>query len=129
VRPLPATKLAAALVAAALFSSVARAQSPAAPFVYDAQVTTAPSTIIPANPARKAIEFCNPNAAITVAICPAVQRRTGAAITCAVNGRGSVTLPPSTCWSKTASQGATFPTAWSGVAASGSPFITIFEIE
>jgi hypothetical protein len=117
----------AAILAVAAFASPAHAQQ--APFVYDAQVTTSPSTVIPANPARKAIEFCNPNAAITVAICPAVQRRTGAAITCAVNGRGSITLPPSTCWSKTAAAGATFPTAWSGVAASGSPFITILEIE
>lgn len=126
--PLPSLRLAAALAVAAIFcASEARAQS--APFVYDAQVTTSPSTIIPANNARKAIEFCNPNAAITVAVCPAVQRRTGAAIVCAVNGRGSITLPPSTCWSKTAMTGGTFPTAWSGVAASGSPFITIFEIE
>lgn len=125
MRPLP--QLAAALVAAAIFSGEAHAQS--APFVYDAQVTTTPSTVIPANNARKAIEFCNPNAAITVAVCPAVQRRTSAAITCAVNGRGSVTLPPSTCWSKSALTGGTFPSAWSGVAASGSAFITIFEID
>jgi hypothetical protein len=117
------------LAAAALLGLVAGASAQSAPFVYDAQVTTSPSTIIPANGTRKAIEFCNPNATVTVAICPAVQRRTAAVITCAVNGRGSVTLPPSTCWSKTAIPGGTFPSAWSGVAASGTVFITIFEIE
>jgi hypothetical protein len=121
----------AALVAGAILFSVAPAiaQQPAAPFVYDAQVTTSPTQIIIQSNTRKAIEFCNPNASISVAICPAASRRTGNPLTCAYNGRGSITLPPSTCWAKYAVAGGTLPSAWNGVAASGTANITIFELE
>lgn len=121
------TQLVAAFVAAIF--SITQAHAQKAPYDYDAQVTTAPSQIIPENAARKSIEFCNPNASITVAICSVTSRRTGAALTCAINGRGSVTLPPSTCWGKSAPQGGTLPSAWNGVAASGTANITVLEIE
>lgn len=118
--------LAAGLVAAA---SSALAQQPAAPFVWDAQVTTTPSQIIAASNARKAVEFCNPNASVSVAICPVASRRTGTALTCAFNGRGSITIAPSMCWGKYAVAGGTLPSAWNGVAASGTVNITVFELE
>lgn len=122
--------LVAAVLAAATPSLAQTNTTPQQPFLYDAQVTTAPVVIIPSNTARRSIEFCNPNAAITVAVCPVIQRRTGAGIVCAVNGRGSITLPPSACWSKTTTaQGSPLATAWYGVAASSTVFISAFETE
>lgn len=129
--PVSSWRLAAALAVAAIFPFAAQAQSPAPPYVYDAQVTTAPSQIIIANPARRSITFCNPNASISVAVCPVVQRRTAATLTCAFNGRGSVTIPATMCFSLQQPPGSAVPlsTAWNGVAASGTANITVFEIE
>jgi len=59
------------------------------PYVYPQTVGTTASSVLPANPARKQIFFHNPNASATVAVCPAVSRKDGSAITCAVNGAGS----------------------------------------
>lgn len=123
--------LAAALAVAAFFVPAVQAQSPSPPFVYDAQVTTSPSQIIVANSARRAITFCNPNASVSVAICPVAQRRTAATLTCAFNGRGSITLPATMCFSLQQPPGSAVPlsTAWNGVAASGTANITVIEIE
>jgi hypothetical protein len=124
------SRLVAVLVAATF--SCAHAQTsttPEQPFVRQITVATTPAQIMPRNDSRTSIEFCNPNASITCAVCPTLSRVNSAAITCAVNGAGSVTLPPSTCWGKeAASQASKLKTSWNAVCSS-SAAMTAFETE
>lgn len=131
-----ASRLIPTLAAVAFLASAAPSfgqganTTPLPPFVLPATVGTSPSLVAPQNPARRSIEFCNPNASATIAVCPVRSRVDSSAITCAINGSGSVTIAPSWCWKKDAApQGSTLPTAWNAVASSGSSKITVFETE
>jgi hypothetical protein len=126
---LPVKPQLVALLVAATFSC-AHAQTsttPEQPFVRQITVGATPTQIMPRNDQRSSIEFCNPNASITCAVCPTLSRVNSAAITCAVNGAGSVTLPVSTCWGKDV-QGTKLKTSWNAVCSS-SAAMTAFETE
>jgi hypothetical protein len=119
----------AALLAA--FPALAQTNTtPLPPFVRPATVGTSPVLVAPQNDARRSIEFCNPNVTAVIAVCPVRSRVDASAITCAVNGAGSVTIPPSNCWGKTiVTQSATLPTAWNAIADTAASKITVFETE
>lgn len=118
------------LASVCLLPVPASAQSPEQPYVFPATVGTSPAQIVPSVATRRSIEFCNPNATLTIAVCPVRSRSNSALITCAINGAGSVTIPPSWCWGKTAPlQGSTVPSAWNGVASGGGAAITVFTTE
>lgn len=119
----------AAVLAAATPSWAQTNTTAEQPFVFPGVVTTSPSQALPFNASRQTLEFCNPNATISCAVCPAVSRKSpNPAITCALNGAGSVTLPPSACWGKSVSTPNKLKTAWN-VVCSGSGNFTAFETE
>jgi hypothetical protein len=68
--------------------------SPQMPFDFPATVGTSSAMVVGQNLSRRRIEFYNPSAPATVAVCPTISRATAAAITCTVNGAGSITLLP-----------------------------------
>lgn len=104
--------------------------APEQPFVLPTTVGTSPVEIAPLNPARRSIEFCNPNATATCSVCPYRSRLDSSVITCAVNGAGSVTLPASWCWGKTTTpQTSTLKSAWYGVCSSSGQKLSVFETE
>lgn len=120
----------AALVVAAALRTAALAQVP--PYAYPRALTTSPTQVLADNPARKRLIFFNPNATVTVAVCPVLSRVNSAAITCAVNGAGSITLLPYGSFVVEGGSAGGGPlqmrTAWNGVA-SGSGNLTILEFE
>lgn len=123
-----------ALALAAFFLLTAQTPSPSPPYVYPVTLGTSQAQILAANPARKRLVFINPNAAVTIAVCPAGPRRdTGATFTCAVNSAGSVTLQPygSFVLDGGAASGPPLAmgSAWNAVAASPSSALTIMEFE
>lgn len=117
---------------AAAFSFGAQAQTNTTaeqPYVFPGTVSTSPSQVLPFNPSRQSLELCNPNQTIICAVCPAVSRKSpNPAITCALYGAGSVTIPPSWCWGKTVTTPNKVKTAWNAVC-SGSGNFTAFETE
>ena len=118
------------LVALALLlaPSIAFAQTP--PYDYPLTIGTSPVQVLAANTARKRLVFVNPNATATVAVCPAVSRVNSAAITCAVNGAGSITILPYASFTVDGvGQNGALPSAWNGIASAGSSALTILEFE
>lgn len=118
--------LVAAVLAAATPSLAQTNTTPLPPFVYPLTVGTSPAQILPFQD-RRSVEFCNPNASITCAVCPQISAKNSAVITCAINGAGSVTLPPSYCWGKSGAPPSLLNSAWNGVCSS-SGNLTAFEI-
>lgn len=114
------------LALASLIVLPAAAQTPALPYVYPVAVGAASAQAIGANPARRRIEFYNPNDAIKIAVCPQVSRANSALITCAVNGAGSVTLLPYQSYRLDGVNNGLVNSAWNAI---GSGNLTIFEWE
>ena len=121
------------LAAALLLGAAAPSFAQTAPYVHAATVGTSPITAAPSNPLRKKIVLYNPNATAIVAFCPAGPNRdTGATVTCAVNGAGSITLQPYTGFVLQGSNGAAplgMPSAWNVVANSGGSTFTFIDFE
>jgi len=128
-RRIATASVAAACVFWAAAGSLAQQNSTANPFVWSATVTTAPAQVIGLNNSRKRIKFYNPNASVTVAVCPLYSRNAGSTFTCAVNGAGSITiLPYSSAQLDGMPPTMLVPTGWNAVG-SGSGNLTIFEWE
>jgi hypothetical protein len=119
------------LAAALLAGSPAAAQTP--PYVHGATVGTSPIQALATNATRRKIFFYNPNATATIAFCPVGPNRdTGAALTCAVNGAGSITLAPGqglVLNGSTDVQILSMPTAWNVVASTGGSTYTALDFE
>jgi hypothetical protein len=117
------------LIALLLAPSIALAQTP--PYVYPLTITTSPAQVLPGpNAARRRVVFQNPNATATVAVCPAVSRVNSAAITCAVNGAGSITILPYASFTVDGvGQNGAIPSAWNAIASAPGSAITILEFE
>lgn len=116
---------------ALLAFSAAQAQQiqPLNPYVFPVAVTTSPAQAIGTNNTRKRIMFYNPNASVTVAVCPVYSRSTGAPLTCAVNGAGSISLLPYQSVTLDSVQPTNqIQTAWNAVG-SGSGNLSVFEWE
>ena len=88
-------RLLSTLLAAAAFVTAAVSFAQVPPYVHGATVGTSPIQALPTNPLRRKIYLYNPNATALIAFCPAGPNRdTGATVTCAINGAGSITLQP-----------------------------------
>jgi hypothetical protein len=119
------------LVALALLlaPSICFAQTP--PYVYPLTIGTSPVQVLPGpNQARRRVVFQNPNATASVAVCPALSRVNSAAITCAVNGAGSITILPYASFTVDGvGQNGSLPSAWNGIASAPGSSLTILEFE
>lgn len=116
---------------AVLIAAPALAQSaPKMPYAYPATVGTSSSQIMAVNPARRRIEFFNPNATAIVAVCPTIARSNSGVISCTVNGPGSITLLP---YASQRIDGVgsnpLVPSAWNAIASGANSALTIFEYE
>lgn len=124
-------RLAAAALLAGLISP-ALAQTALLPYTYPFTVGTGSTAVAAVNPARKRIEFVNPNATTLVAVCPTISR-TGTPptpITCTVNGPGSVTLLPYQSYRVDGVGGnPQVNTAWNAIASGAGSSLTVFEWE
>ena len=119
-----------AIAFACLLIAPAGAQTPALPYTYAPTVGTGSAQVMAANPARRRIEFYNPNATALVAVCPTISRANSTAITCTVNGSGSITLLPYQSYRIDGVGGIPqVNSAWNAVASSGGSALTIFEWE
>lgn len=109
----------------------APAHAQSMPFDWPATVGTSSAQVIGANPQRRRIEFYNPNQTAIVAVCPVVARTSGSpAITCTVNGAGSISLLPYTGIRLDGVGGnPQVPSAWNAIANSGGSALTILEYE
>ena len=119
--------LAVALLA--LAPSLANAQA-AMPYAWPQTVGTTAAQVLPADDLRKTVYFRNVDATATIAVCPAVSRKDGTNITCAVHGAGSVTLTPgdSIRISGLGVNGE-IPTAWNAIASAPGATLTALEFE
>lgn len=124
------------LAAAALLILVAigPASSQVPPYVHGGTLSTSQVQVLSVDQQRRKIIFFNPNASTTIAFCPAGPNRdTGAAVTCAVNGAGSITLLAGQGFVVTGQNGSgpvlSTPSAWNGIAASGGATYTILDFE
>lgn len=115
---------------AIILSAPALAQStPLMPYTYPVTVSTSSAQAVGVNSARRRIDFYNPNATVSVAVCPSVSRSNSAAIACTVNGAGSITLLPYASYSIVGVGGnPSVPSAWNAIG-SGSGALTVFEFE
>lgn len=121
---------AALALALACLAAPAFAQSPAMPYTYAPTVGTGSAQVMAANTARRRIEFYNPNDTAKVAVCPTISRATGSAITCTVNGAGSITLLPYQSYRVDGvGQIPQVNSAWNAIASAGASSLTIFEWE
>lgn len=117
-----------------LLLGLASAQAQTAPYVHGGAISTSPIQVLPNSPARRKIFMFNPNATASVAYCPAGPNRdTGAAVTCAINGAGSITLLPGQglMLDGAVAQGPplNMSSAWNGVASAGGSTYTIIDFE
>lgn len=123
-----------ALAAAAAMFAAASSFAQVSPYVHGATVGTSVITAAPTNLLRKKIVLYNPNATALVAFCPSGPNRdTGATVTCAVNGAGSITLQP---YTGLVLQGAlpngqplAMSSAWNVVANTGGSTYTFIDFE
>ena len=115
-----------------VFTSAAHAQQ-VPPYVYPATIGTASTPILPVNSARRRIVFYNPNATAIIAFCPVGPGRNGTAITCAVNGAGSITLLPYASYTLDGGTPSGPPlamgSAWNAIANTASSAFTVLEFE
>lgn len=104
--------------------------TPQMPFDFPATVGTSSAMVIGQNLARRRIEFYNPSATATVAVCPTISRTATPAIICTVNGAGSITLLPygSVRIDGTAGN-ASVPGSWNAIASGASSPLTVMEYE
>lgn len=120
----------AALLLFMILPGAAFAQSPAMPYTYPITVGTSSAQIIGTNTARKRIEFYNPNATALVAVCPTISRVASSAITCTVNGAGSITLLPYQSYRVDGvGQIPQVNSAWNAIANGAGSALTVFEWE
>lgn len=119
-----------------LGQAFAQQPNPLPPFVYPVTLGTSPAQVVGSNQARRRIQFLNPSATATVAVCPPFARTgttTPTPIVCAVNGAGSITIPPYGLFTVDAgsagSSGFSMGTAWNGVASAPSSPLTVLEFE
>jgi hypothetical protein len=112
-----------------LIPGAAFAQTP--PYAYPITVGTSPVQVLfGPNNARRRIVFQNPNATAIVAVCPALSRVNSAAITCAVNGAGSITILPYASFTVDGvGQNGALPSAWNGIASAPGSALSILEFE
>jgi len=112
-----------------LMAFPAGAQVP--PYVHAPTVGTSASQVLGTDNSRKRLIFFNPSSTATIAVCPSVNRDNGAAITCAVNGAGSITILPLGSFivdsGAPGSQGFAMPGPWNAVASGSSTPFTILE--
>ena len=103
----------------------------APPYGYPFTIGTSPTQVLGVNNMRRRLIFFNPNDVAKVALCPPTVR--GAAITCAVNGAGSITILPYGSFSAESGVGSGSPLtiggSWSAVASAGGSNLTILEFE
>ena len=115
-------------IALLLASSIAFAQTP--PYVYPITVGTSSVQILGPDNARRRLVFSNPNATAIVAVCPTLSRVNSAAITCAVNGAGSVTILPYASFTVDGvGQNGSIPSAWNAIASAPGSALSILEFE
>jgi len=117
------------LLALVMFAASAAAQSPQQPYIYDVTVGTSSAQVIIANTTRKRIAFVNSSDTAKIAVCPTLSRRTGAALTCTVNGPGAITLLPYAAFVADNVQQGTLPAAWNAIATASGSALTIMEWE
>lgn len=120
-------KILLALVIVTGLSWVAYAQQAGSPYAWPVTVGTSSAQVLPYDPLRKHVKFCNPNATALVAVAPNFNRASGSTLTAVVNGAGSVTILPYACFDVDG-----YPTlaqAWSAIANSPSSALTIWEFE
>jgi hypothetical protein len=118
------------LVALALLlaPSVAFAQTP--PYAYPITAGTSPVQILGPDAARRRLVFSNPNASAIVAVCPLLSRINSAAITCAVNGAGSITILPYASFTVDGvGQNGSLPSSWNAIASAPGSALSILEFE
>lgn len=118
--------------AMSLLAAASFAQVP--PYVHGTTVGTSPIQALATNPLRRKIYLFNPNASALLAYCPAGPNRdTGSAVTCAINGAGSITLQPYTGMiiegSLPSGQRLDLSSAWNVVANSGGSTYTAIDLE
>jgi hypothetical protein len=100
------------------------------PYAYPLTIGTSPAQILGPDNARRRLVFSNPNATATVAVCPAVSRVNSAAITCAVNGAGSVTILPYASFTVDGvGQNGALPSPWNAIASAPGSALSILEFE
>ena len=120
----------AVLLAILLLSGQAFAQSPALPYTYPVTVGTSSAQAIGTNNTRRRIEFVNNSDTAKIAVCPTISRTLAGAITCTVNGPGSITLLPYQSYRVDGvGQVPQVNSAWNAIASSGGSPLTIFEWE
>jgi hypothetical protein len=116
------------LIAFMLAATPALAQTP--PYDYPITLSTAQVKVLGPNPTRKRLVFVNPNATATVAVCPAVSRVNSAAITCAVNGAGSITILPYASFTVDGvGQNGGLPSPWNAISDTPGSALSIMEFE
>jgi hypothetical protein len=132
MRIVPRVLVVAAFAVAAAAASAQTNTTAEQPFVFPNTVSTSPVQVLPFNPGRQTVEFCNPNpigSPINCAVCPQVSRKApNPVITCALGAAGSISLPPSWCWGKTVTTPNKVKTAWNAVCSASSGF-TALETE
>jgi hypothetical protein len=85
---------------------------------------------MPSDNARRRISFANPNPSALIAVCPTISRVDSSAITCAVNGAGSITiLPYASIQIEGAGQNGNIPSAWNAISDTPGAALTILEWE
>jgi hypothetical protein len=127
-------RLASILLALCLATSALAQQvpstSPQMPFDFPATVGTSSAMVIGQNLSRRRIEFYNPSATATVAVCPTIGRHTGFAFACTLNGAGSITLLPYGSVRIDGTPGnASVPSSWNAIASGASSPLTVTEFE
>jgi hypothetical protein len=116
------------VVVALLLPAAAFAQTP--PYAYPITVGTSQVQVLGADNARRRLVFQNPNAKTTVAVCPAISRVNSAAITCAVNGAGSITILPYASFTiDGVGQNGALPSPWNAIASAPGSALSILEFE
>jgi hypothetical protein len=122
-----------AIIAAFALFGPASAQS-VPPFAPASPTTVGTSSIqvLAYNPARRRVIFFNPNPTAILAFCPALTRG-GAALTCAVNGTGSITLLPRATYvvdgGTPSGPALAMGSAWNAIADTASSAYTAYEFE
>lgn len=128
-RPLVAAALAGATLLVPCIAAAQTNTTPEQPYVFPNTVGTSPIQVLPFEPARQTVEFCNPNpigSAINCAVCPQISRKNpNPVITCAIGGAGSISLPPSWCWGKTVTTPNKVKSAWNAVCSASSGFTAL----
>ena len=118
------------LVALTLFLTPAAAFAQTPPYDYPLTIGTSPVQVLAADSARRRLVFANPNATALIAVCPALSRVNSAAITCAVDGPGSISILPYASFTVDGvGQNGALPSPWNAIASAPGSAMTILEFE